>query len=46
MAALGIPGDAALVGAPFHVQSWHIDWLANPGLATVSNAAVALVGAR
>jgi hypothetical protein len=45
-AALAIPTDPALAGADFFMQSWQIDCAANPGCATVSNPAVATLGAR
>ncbi|MEZ5963765.1 MAG: kelch repeat-containing protein [Planctomycetota bacterium] len=43
---LTIPTEPALAGGAFYNQTWQVDWLANPGNATVSDATAAVVGMR
>lgn len=41
-----LPSESALAGAAFYNQSWQIDWTANPGLATTSNACEGRLGSK
>jgi hypothetical protein len=41
-----LPTEPSLVGAAFYNQSWNVDWLANPGLATTSSAGEGRLGAK